>query len=99
MARRGRMIYAALLLRRIGSGHLNPNLEVFMGDKAFLSDVKTLRARARKHIEKGAVTESYKADLKTVLKILNEPLATAIICVLRYKRHYFMATGINAPQV
>src|SRR4030095_14564354 len=70
-----------------------------MGEKSFLSDVTTLRARARKHMEKGAVTESYKADLKTVLKILNEALATEIICVLRYKRHYYMATGINAPQV
>src|SRR4029450_8368972 len=73
--------------------------EDFMGDKSFLSDVKTLRARARKHMEKGAVTPGYKADLKTVFKILNEALATEIICVLRYKRHYFMATGIHAPQV
>jgi len=75
------------------------NEEEFMGDKSFLTDVKTLRQRARKHMEKGAITESYKADLKTVIKVLNEALATEIICVLRYKRHYFMATGIHAPQV
>jgi len=64
--------------------------------KPFLTDVKTLRARARKHIEQGAVTEGYGADRKTVIKLLNEALATEIICVLRYKRHYFMADGLNA---
>lgn len=66
-------------------------------DKPFLSDIKTIRDRARKHIQKGAVTENYQADRETVLKLLNEALATEIICVLRYKRHYFMASGINAP--
>jgi bacterioferritin len=64
--------------------------------KPFLTDVKTLRARARKHIEQGAVTDGYGADRKTVVKLLNEALATEIICVLRYKRHYFMADGLNA---
>jgi bacterioferritin len=70
-----------------------------VSDKPFLTDVKTLRERARKHIEQGAVTEGYKADRDTVVKLLNEALATEIICVLRYKRHYFMATGINAESV
>ena len=70
-----------------------------MSDKPFLTDVKTLRERARQHIEKGAITEGYGADRDTVVKILNEALATEIICVLRYKRHYFMATGINAESV
>lgn len=70
-----------------------------MSDKTFLTDIKTLRERARKHIENGAVTESYKADREKVLQLLNEALATEIVCVLRYKRHYFMASGINAPQV
>jgi bacterioferritin len=68
-------------------------------DKPFLTDVKTLRERARQHIEQGAVTEGYKANRDTVVKLLNEALATEIICVLRYKRHYFMATGINAESV
>jgi bacterioferritin len=68
-------------------------------DKPFLTDIKTLRERARKHIEQGAITEGYTADRDTVVKILNEALATEIICVLRYKRHYFMATGINAESV
>jgi bacterioferritin len=68
-------------------------------NKPFLTDIKTLRERARKHIEQGAITEGYKADRDTVVKILNEALATEIICVLRYKRHYFMATGINAESV
>jgi bacterioferritin len=65
----------------------------------FLSDIKALRDRARKHIERGAVTEGYKADLNTVIKLLNEALATEIVCVLRYKRHYFMAAGIHAQAV
>jgi len=66
---------------------------------SFLSDIKTLRERARKHIENGAVTENYKADREQVIKILNEALATEIVCVLRYKRHYYMATGIHAQAV
>jgi len=70
-----------------------------MGDKPFVSDIKAIRERARKHMENGAVTEAYRADRVTVLKLLNEALATEIVCVLRYKRHYFMASGINAPQV
>ena len=64
--------------------------------KPFLTDVKTLRQRARQHIEEGAVTSGYRADRATVIKILNEALATEIVCVLRYKRHYFMASGTKA---
>ena len=70
-----------------------------MADKPFLTDIQTLRERARKHIEQGAVTEGYTADRETVIKILNEALATEIVCVLRYKRHYFMANGIHAESV
>jgi bacterioferritin len=70
-----------------------------VADKPFLTDIKTLRERARKHIEQGAVTEGYTADRETVTKILNEALATEIVCVLRYKRHYFMANGIHAESV
>ncbi len=70
-----------------------------MADKPFLTDIQTLRARARQHIEQGAVTEGYRADRETVIKLLNEALATEIVCVLRYKRHYFMASGINAESV
>ena len=65
----------------------------------FLTDIQTLRQRARKHIEQGAVTEGYKADRETVIRLLNEALATEIVCVLRYKRHYFMAAGIHAQAV
>ena len=64
-----------------------------------LSDIKTLRKRARQDIEKGAVTAGYSADRKHVIKILNEALATELVCVLRYKRHYFMASGIHAAPV
>jgi bacterioferritin len=65
----------------------------------FLTDVQELRRRARQHIEDGAVTPGYSADRETVIKILNEALATEIVCVLRYKRHYFMAQGIHAQAV
>ena len=70
-----------------------------MANKPFLTDIKTLRERARKHIENGAITEGYTADRETAVKILNEALATEIVCVLRYKRHYFMASGIHAEGV
>ena len=65
----------------------------------FLTDVKTLRERARQHIAGGAVTEGYGGDTETAVKVLNTALATEIICVLRYKRHYFMAKGIHAEGV
>jgi bacterioferritin len=64
-----------------------------------LIDIKKLRTRARKNIENGAVTEMYLADREHVIKLLNEALATEIVCFLRYKRHHFMATGINADMV
>src|SRR6476619_5533931 len=70
-----------------------------MNDKPFLTDVQELRRRARKHIEEGAVTEGYRANRETVIKLLNEALATEIVCVLRYKRHYYMAQGINADPI
>jgi len=66
---------------------------------SFLTDVKEIRRRARQHVEQGAVTEGYKADRDTVVKLLNEALATEIVCVLRYKRHFFMAKGIHAEPV
>jgi bacterioferritin len=65
----------------------------------FLSDVQELRRRARKHITDGAVTQGYLADRKKVIEVLNQALATEIVCVLRYKRHYFMANGIHAKAV
>ena len=65
----------------------------------FLSDVKTLRERARQHIEQGAVTPGYGADAQAVCKVLNDALATEIVCVLRYKRHYYMAQGIHSEGV
>src|SRR6266496_2523868 len=68
-------------------------------DKPFLTDVKEIRRRARKHIEEGAVTEGYRADRETIIKLLNEALATEIVCVLRYKRHYFMAQGIHSDPI
>lgn len=67
--------------------------------KGFFTDIQTIRKRARAHMEKGAVTEGYRADRKTVLKVLNEALATEIVCVLRYKRHYYMASGIHAKSI
>ena len=65
----------------------------------FVSDIQELRRRARQHMEEGAVTSAYTADRDTVIRILNEVLATEIVCVLRYKRHYYMATGIHSQAV
>jgi bacterioferritin len=65
----------------------------------FLTDVATLRERARKHMDAGAVTANYGADPNVVVKVLNEALATEIVCVLRYKRHYYMAEGIASESV
>ena len=65
----------------------------------FLSDIETIRRRAREHMQQGAVTDSYTLDRETVLKLLNEALATELVCVLRYKAHYYLASGINAKSV
>ncbi|HEY7041978.1 MAG TPA: ferritin-like domain-containing protein [Methylomirabilota bacterium] len=65
----------------------------------FVSDVKEIRRRARAHLEQGPVTAGYKADQATVTRLLNEALATELVCVLRYKRHYYMASGIHAQAV
>lgn len=64
-----------------------------------LTDKQTLRKRARQHVEEGAVTTGYAADRETVIQLLNEALATELVCVLRYKRHYFMAKGIYSESV
>jgi bacterioferritin len=65
----------------------------------FLTDVKTLRARAREQIERGPVTDAYGADLARVIDVCNEALATELVCVLRYKRHFFTAQGLGSGQV
>jgi bacterioferritin len=65
----------------------------------FVADIEEIRRRARQHIENGAVIEGYKADRETVIRILNEALATEIVCTLRYKRHYYMASGIHSQAV
>jgi len=66
---------------------------------SFISDIAELRRRARQHIENGAVTDGYRGDRETVIKLLNEALATEIVCVLRYKRHHYMASGIHSQAV
>ncbi|WP_425259323.1 ferritin-like domain-containing protein [Rubrivivax sp. RP6-9] len=70
-----------------------------MTDTHPLTDVATLRRQARQHIERGAVTAGYGADRDRVLALLNEALATEIVCVLRYRRHHFMARGIHGQSV
>ena len=65
----------------------------------FTADVEEIRNRARRKIEEGAVTQAYKGDLEKTIEILNEALATEIVCVLRYMHHYFMATGVHAMAV
>ena len=68
-------------------------------DKAFVTDIKALRERARRHIKEGAVTETYAGNVETACKVLNEALATEFVRVPRYKRHYYMAKGIHAGPV
>ena len=65
----------------------------------FLSDIQTIRDRARKQELEGAVTSSYKADREKVIAILNAALATEIVCVLRYTHHYYMASGMHSQSV
>jgi bacterioferritin len=77
----------------------NPSRDQLEPTKPFLSDVQELRRRAREHIEKGAVTSGYRGDRAAVIDLLNQALATEIVCVLRYKRHYFMASGIHFQAV
>ena len=70
-----------------------------MHEAANLTDTRTLRERARRHIQEGAVTEGYHADREEVLRLLNEALATELVCNLRYRRHFFMAMGVNSEAV
>lgn len=70
-----------------------------MPNETGMTDVQTLRQRARQHIEEGAVTAGYNADRNMVVKLLNDSLATEIVCVLRYRRHYFMARGIHSQAI
>ncbi len=70
-----------------------------MDNVVFQTDVSALRARAREHIDEGAVTASYGADRNAVVKMLNEALATELVCVLRYRRHYFMAKGLESKSI
>lgn len=82
-----------------GSAPRTSRKEEVVKEALGLTDVKTLRARARQGIEDGAMTAGYKAKVETVIKLLNDALATEIVCVLRYKRHYFMAKGISSLSV
>lgn len=69
------------------------------GKQPFLTDIKELRKRARANMERGALTDSYELDPKVVTDILNAALATEIVCVLRYKRHFYAAKGLNKDAV
>ena len=70
-----------------------------LSEVANLTDTKTLRERARRHMQEGAVTEGYLASRDEVLRLLNEALATELVCNLRYRRHFFMAMGVNSEAV
>jgi bacterioferritin len=61
----------------------------------FVMDMQEIQRRAREHVEKGAVTPAYRGDVATAIKLLNEALATEIVCTLRYRRHHYMAAGIH----
>jgi bacterioferritin len=79
--------------------NLSPTSSSQGSKSGVLTDVATLRANARKNIEDGAITSTYNADKEVVIKLLNEALATEWVCVLRYYRHYFMASGMLADAV
>jgi bacterioferritin len=70
-----------------------------MANQPFLTDIQTIRQRAREHVERGAVTAGYQVDVATAVKLLNEALATEIVCTLRYRRHHYMAKGIHSQAV
>lgn len=70
-----------------------------MAVSEFVADIEEIRKRAREHMDDGAVTNGYKADRQKVIKLLNDSLATEIVCTLRYKRHYFMARGIHSESI
>jgi bacterioferritin len=95
-ARRFARALARYSLRAIGT---TQDMVIAMTDKPALTDVKTLRIRARQNIEEGAVTAGYSADRIEVVKLLNEALATELVCVLRYRRHHFMAKGIASKSI
>jgi bacterioferritin len=65
----------------------------------FLTDIKEIQRRAREHVERGAVTDAYRGNLETALQLLNDALATEIVCTLRYRRHHYMASGIHSQAV
>jgi bacterioferritin len=77
-----------------GTERTNPAERETSSDRPFLSDIREIRKRAREHIHSGAVTPSYDANRTVVLQLLNQALATELVCILRYRRHYFMADGV-----
>jgi bacterioferritin len=70
-----------------------------MAKGEFIADMQQIKARAREHMEKGAVTSTYNGNSQAAVKVLNEALATELVCVMRYKRHHFMAKGINSEPI
>lgn len=78
---------------------MDGNTKPGQGGGKFKMDVEAIRANARNNLDKGAITETYTADRPTVLKLLNDALATELVCVMRYKRHHYMATGIHAEPI
>lgn len=85
--------------RAVESGAPAPSTKTENVVAEFLTDIKTIRERARQEIEKGPVTDAYGADIERVLSVLNEALATEIVCTLRYKRHYYTASGLYSEPV
>lgn len=69
-----------------GSGNMKPE---------FVLDMEAIRRQAREHLNEGAVTDAYKGSRDTVVQLLNDALATELVCVLRYKRHYFMSASLG----
>ena len=87
-----------VIAQTIGNVSTKPQDET-LTQKGFIEEIDAIRQRARQHIEEGAVTSTYKGDRNAVVSLLNDALATELVCVLRYRRHHFMATGIDAQVV
>jgi len=70
-----------------------------MAKGEFIADMQQIKARAREHMDKGAVTSTYTGNSQAAVKVLNEALATELVCVMRYKRHHYMAKGMNSEPI
>jgi bacterioferritin len=75
--------------------HTTPDVAKAQPNQTFSLDLEGIKTRAREHLDEGAVTSGYKAERETILKLLNDSLATELVCVLRYRNHHFMSSALS----